>query len=378
MPRADQLLVKSNDLPQEGRVVFSMATPLETLVACGTKLWLDSVDPDLVTQNREFGATGATSNPVIISDLIKTGRFDEKLSQFMDQGLDDSEIAWQMTDDLVKQAQAAFADVNSSTSGNDGYVSFELDPLLEDVDCPLSTEERAAKYIELGKQWSQGHTNRMIKVPATPGGLAALEELAAAGVTLNVTLIFSERQYQAARDAVWRGAQRRESLDGFKSVYSIFISRIDVYTKKHVPDLSTASTAAQGLVGIVNAQRLWQDNQNFWGDKNVPLQQEIIFASTGTKDPNDPPDKYVVALAGSDIQTNPPATNEAIQQQTGTVYSRTVDQLPSAEVLDTIDRLVDFQQMEEVLMEEGLQKFADPQKELLALIGEKRAALTAG
>ena len=74
----------------------------------------------------------------------------------------------------------------------------------------------------------------MIKVPATPAGLGALEELAATGVTLNVTLIFSDRQYRAAREAIWRGAQRRKSLERFKSVYSIFISRIDVYTKQHV------------------------------------------------------------------------------------------------------------------------------------------------
>ena len=77
------------------------------------------------------------------------------------------------------------------------------------------------------------------------------EELAASGITLNVTLIFSDRQYQIARDAVWRGAQRRKNgLDGFKSVYSIFVSRVDVYTEKAVPDLSAA---AQGLVGIVNS-----------------------------------------------------------------------------------------------------------------------------
>src|SRR5439155_4461942 len=109
-----------------------------------------------------------------------------------------------------------------------GYVSFELDPLLEDAARNVPVAERTKKYVELGKQWSAGHKNRMIKVPATEGGLAALEELAAAGVTLNVTLIFSERQYNIARDAIWRGAQRRKSLDTFKSVYSIFVSRLDV------------------------------------------------------------------------------------------------------------------------------------------------------
>jgi transaldolase len=349
-----------------------MPTPLESLVASGTKLWLDSVDPDLVRENRQFGATGATSNPIIISDLIKTGRFDQEVSTLMEQGHDDESVAWQMTDRLVRDAQEVFAPVHAQTGGDDGYVSFELDPLLEDVACPYSTAERAARYIELGRQWAAGHANRMIKVPATPAGLDALEELVASGITVNVTLLFTQRQYQIARDAVWRGAQRRPSLDGFKSVFSIFVSRIDVYTKKHVPDLSPE---AQGQVGIVNVKRLWRENQTFWQDKNPPLKQEIIFASTGTKDPADPPDKYVSSLAGSDIQTNPPATNAAIQQLTGKTFTRTVDQLPPTEVLDDIDRKVDFGKMETVLMEEGLAKFADPQKALLALIAEKRAAL---
>src|SRR5438477_12983482 len=136
--------------------------------------------------------------------------------------------------------------------------------------------ERTRRYIELGKKWSAGHKNRMIKVPATPGGLAALEELSAAGLALNVTLIFSERQYKIARDAIWRGAQRRKSLDLFKSVYSICVSRLDVYTEKAAPDLSEV---AQGQVGIVNAKRIWKLNHDFWADKEVRLHEEMIFAS---------------------------------------------------------------------------------------------------
>ncbi len=349
-----------------------MPSPLESLVATGTKLWLDSVDPDLLKTNKQLGASGATSNPVIISGLIQSGRFDGALQELMEQGQGDEAVAWQMTDRLVRQAQKEFAEVHARTNGDDGYVSFELDPLLEDVDCPLSETERTAKYIELGKEWSKGHSNRMIKVPATPAGLAALEELAALGVTLNVTLLFTARQYHIARDAIWRGAQRRDSLEGFKSVYSIFISRIDVYTKKHVPELSDA---AQGQVGIINAKRLWQDNTAFWKDKNLPLRQEFIFASTGVKDPGDPPDKYVSALAGADIQTNPPETNAAIQDMPDKTFTRTVDRMPPRQVLDEIDQKVDFAKMEEVLMEEGLKKFADPQKALLNLIAKKRKEL---
>ena len=348
-----------------------MSTPLESLIQSGTKLWLDSIDPEYVQQNRDYGASGATSNPIIVADLIQSGRFDKNLADLMDQGLDDEAIAWQLTDQLVRRAQEIFLPAYKSTGSDDGYVSFELDPLLEDAACPLSFGERVRRYIALGKQWSQGHRNRLIKVPATLAGLAALDELAAAGIPLNVTLIFTPRQYREAREAIWRGAQRLPSRDRFKSVYSVFVSRVDVYTAKHVAELSAQ---AQGLVGIVIAKRIWRENCEFWADKNLPLRQEIVFASTGTKDPKDDPAKYVVAFSGSDIETNPPATNEAVQAS-GRTISRAVDQMPPAEVLEEIDSRVDIGKLEETLVREGIVKFADPQKNLLALIAAKRADL---
>ena len=358
-------------IPQEPPTLEPIMTPLQSLVASGTKLWLDSVDPDEIAKNRGFGATGATSNPIIISDLIKTGRFDADIKAFLDQKLDDSAIAWAMTDKLVRAAQAVFEPVSDETHGDDGWVSFELDPLLEDASCTLSVADKSKKYIELGKKWSAGHKNRMIKVPATPGGLGALEELVAAGVCANVTLIFSERQYHLAREACWRGIQRLANKDRIKTVYSIFVSRLDVYTEKAIPELSQS---AQGLVGIVNAKRIWKLNADFWASKGLKLKQEMIFASTGVKKKEDSPWKYVEAFAGSDIETNPPATNKAVQNS-GWTFSRRIDELPNARVLEEIDKKVDMQKLEETLMSEGLAKFADPQKALLKLIAEKRAAL---
>ena len=348
-----------------------MPSPLASVIQAGTKLWLDSVDPDLVQKNRELGATGATSNPIIISDLVKTGRYDDDLVELMGSGLSDADAAWALTDRVVNHAQGVFHGVWQHAQADDGYVSFELDPLLEDVAHPIPHDERVSRYIELGSRWSKNHRNRMIKVPATPGGLDALEELAARGLALNVTLVFSMRQYEAARDAIWRGAQRRKNLDDFKSVYSIFISRVDVYTEKYVPSLSAA---AQGMVGIVNAKQMWRANQEFWAAHPTPLNQEIVFASTGTKRPSDPPWKYVEALVGSDIQTNPPATNEAVEAS-GRTFRRTIDQMPPQEVLAEIAAKVDAKHLEQTLMEEGLRKFADPQKALLALIAAKRATL---
>ncbi len=348
-----------------------MSKALQSLIETGTKLYLDSVEPKELEKNLVYGAVGATSNPAIISKIVKSGDLDETLERLLGEGKDDAAISWDLADHLVQHAQDRFASIWESSQGNAGFVSFELDPLLEDPELGLSDAERTKQYIALGKQWSQGHRNRMVKVPATPAGIAALEPLAAAGVTLNTTLIFTLDQYRAARDAVWRGAQQLDRLDDFKSVYSIFISRIDVYTKEHVSELSEA---AQGEVGILNSKRAWQENVEFWKDKPTRLEQEMIFASTGTKNPEDPPWKYVQALAGSDIQTNPPETNEAVAESDLT-FDRQVDQLPRPAVQEEIDAKVDIDAMHRVLMEEGVEKFAKPQKALIELIAEKRKAL---
>ncbi len=348
-----------------------MSNPLESLLATGTKLWLDSIDPELVRSNRDWGATGATSNPIIVTDLLATGRFDDQIQQLIGQRLDNAQIAWQMADAMVRDAEGVFLPVWEKSGGDDGYVSFELDPLLEDQELGLAPAKRVSEYVRLGRQWSAGHRNRMIKVPATPNGLDALGNLVAAGVTVNVTLIFTPRQYREAREAAWRGARRRDKLDSFKSVYSIFVSRLDVYTAKAVPELSPA---AQGMVGILNAKRLWLDNQAYWAERPTPLRQEIVFASTGTKMPDDPPWKYVEAFAGGDIQTNPPATNDAVARS-DLSFTRRVDRLPPPEVVEEIDRLVDMEKLEATLMSEGVEKFANPQKKLLALVAEKRKVI---
>lgn len=356
-------------------------TPIQSLIGSGSKVWLDSIDPDEVARNRAWGITGATSNPIIVADIVKSGRLDGELVEFFREGRDDYEAAWGMTDLLVHRAQEVFLPVWEATRGDDGYVSFELDPLLEDPDPPPLADGRkpprldpptlTRRYVELGKRWSQGHRNRMIKVPATASGLAALEELAAAGVSVNVTLLFTLRQYVTARDALWRGAQRR-SLETFKSVYSIFVSRVDVYTEEHLPGLSPL---AQGQVGIVNAKRIWQMNEEFWTKKNLPLKQEIVFASTSPKKAGDPPWKYVEAFAGSGIETNPPATNAEVQSS-GRTFQRVVDKMPGDKVLAEIDSKVDMGQMASVLMTEGLGKFAVPQKQLLELVARKRGVFS--
>jgi transaldolase len=346
---------------------------IASLIHSGTKLYLDSIDPELVAQNIAWGAVGATSNPIIISNLIRTGRFDAMIAELGSTGADDETICWQLTDALVSQAESEFHSIWSNSKGNAGWVSFELDPLLEDPEQALPHAERVARYIDLGRHWAKGHENRMIKVPATPAGLDALETLAAEGVTLNVTLIFTNRQYRIARDHVWAGAKRRSSLDHFKSVYSIFVSRVDQYTSEQCQALSAA---AQGTYGILNAKRIWQENQTFWRSHATPLQQEIIFASTGTKNPKDPAWKYVSALAGSDIQTNPPETNAAVAASHQS-FTAQVTEMPDPSICEELDRVVRVEHLEATLMEQGVAKFVAPQKQLLQTIRDKRKTLAA-
>jgi transaldolase len=208
----------------------------------------------------------------------------------------------------------------------------------------------------------------MIKVPASAAGIAALEPLAAAGVPLNVTLLFTQAQVERAREAVWRGASRLPSLAAFKSVYSVFVSRVDVWAAKQAPDLSAA---ARGQTAIVNAKRIWNANRLFWEQHPTPLAQSIVFASTGVKEAGVDPCLYVAALAGADIQTNPPATNRAADES-GREFTRQVDRLPPADVLAELDARIDVARMGTELMAEGIAKFVAPQHDLLALVRAKR------
>ena len=347
-----------------------MATGLASLVASGTRLWLDSVDPGLVRQARVAGATGATSNPVIIADLVKGGRFNDRIAALAATGIDDGGVAWALTNELVAGAEGEYLGVWEASGGDDGWVSFELDPLIEDPARPMTHDERVARYVELGLAWSRGHRNRMIKVPATAAGITALEPLAAAGVPLNVTLLFTHAQVEQARDAIWRGASRLPSLGSFKSVYSVFVSRVDVWAAKQAPDLSAA---ARGQMAIVNAKRIWNANRLFWQRHPTPLAQSIVFASTGVKEAGVDPCLYVAALAGADIQTNPPATNRAADES-GREFTRQVDRLPPAEVLAELDARIDSARMGTELLAEGIAKFVAPQHDLLALVRAKRTA----
>src|SRR6185312_7422514 len=115
---------------------------LASLMATGTKVWLDGVEPDEIGKNRAWGITGATSNPTIVSKIVGRGHFEGRIRELIEQGLTDDQIAWELDDELVKSAQTAFLPAWDRTEGDDGYVSFELDPLIEDEAAGLDSSER--------------------------------------------------------------------------------------------------------------------------------------------------------------------------------------------------------------------------------------------
>src|ERR1043166_3631822 len=126
---------------------------LASLIATGTKVWLDGVEPDEIEKNRTWGITGATSNPAIVSKIIGRGHFDGRIRELIEQGLTDEQTAWELDDELVKSAQNVFLPAWEWTNGNDGYVSFELDPLIEDETVGLGSSERVRRYLALGERW---------------------------------------------------------------------------------------------------------------------------------------------------------------------------------------------------------------------------------
>src|SRR5262249_40762063 len=119
---------------------------LKQLIGSGTKVWSDSIDPQVIKVAPGKGITGATSHPISIADILKKSGFDEKMSELIEKGMSDSDIAWWLDDYLVKEAQKQFMPVWEKTKGNDGYVSFELDPLLEDATKPTPKDEAVRKY----------------------------------------------------------------------------------------------------------------------------------------------------------------------------------------------------------------------------------------
>jgi transaldolase len=347
----------------------------------GQSLWLDNItrgilnDGTLQRYISELSVTGLTSNPTIFDHAITKGDFyDDAIRRKAAEGKSGETLFFELAiEDLVRAADL-FRPVHDSTGGVDGWVSLEVSPLLAD--------ETAATISAAAGLHSRGRRpNLFIKIPGTPEGVPAIEQSIFGGVPVNVTLLFSAAQYVAAAEAYMRGIERRiaAGLDpGVASVASLFVSRWDVAVHDTVPP------ALHNRLGIAIAKLTYRAYRDVLASPRWRAlvaagarPQRLLWASTGTKDPDAPDTLYVEALAAPEtVNTIPDKTLAAFAD-----HGRVQGVLPpdggdAAAVLAEFTRAgVDATALAARLQREGTASFDKSWKDLLDRLAAKRAML---
>jgi len=286
--------------------------PTEQLHQLGQSLWIDNITRTMLddgTEQRyidELSVTGQTSNPTIFDKAISGGdAYDEQIAELRGKGLEGEELFFEVALTDVTRAAKMFERIHEETDRMDGWVSLEVSPLLA-YDTQATIQQAADLH-------GRAEENNFIKIPGTPEGLPAIEESIFAGIPINVTLLFSSDQNLAAADAYMKGIERRieQGLDpDVPSVLSLFISRWDVAVHDQVPD------EMKNTLGVAVGEATYRDwremlESDRWkglAEKGARLQR-LLFASTGTKDPEAPDTLYIDAFAAPDtINTMPEKT----------------------------------------------------------------------
>jgi transaldolase len=333
---------------------------------------------------REDGISGVTSNPTIFEKAIADSeRYDDGLRTAAEKGLSPRDTFFEIGFQDIRDGCDILRPVFDETEGKDGYVSFELPPELSD-DARGSVEQ--AKVI----RERIDRPNVLIKVPGTEAGVEAFEELTAAGVNVNVTLLFDVKRYEQVAEAYIRGLERRvengEPVDRASSVASFFVSRVDGKVDKALDEIG-GHDELKGKAAVANARIAYESFQRlFSGERWEKLAaegaapQRPLWASTSTKNPDYPDTLYVDELIGPDtVNTMPDATVEAARDHAN--VARTVDKdVEGAHAL--IDQLkevgVDFEDIVgRQLVEEGVASFAKSFDSMIETIEEKAGAVTA-
>jgi len=358
-----------------------MSDSIKKLTALGQSLWYDNIQRKLL-ENGELKAMiergdirGVTSNPTIFNNAIaKTNDYDSALTPLAWAGWDAEKIFWQLAIEDIKAACDAFAPLYEESNGGDGYVSLEVSPYLAH-----DTEATAAQAQQL---WARvGRKNLMVKIPATKAGIPAIRKAIAAGVNVNVTLIFSLTRYAEVMDAYLSGLEDRaaagHSIDHVASVASFFVSRVDSKIDPKLPDGSDL----KGKAAIANAKLAYDEYQKtFAGARWEKLKyksarvQRPLWASTGTKNPAYSDTVYIDNLIGPEtVNTVPPATLDAFRDH-GTAAMTLVRGL--AESQNAIAQLeslgISMNVVTQELEDEGVKAFEDAFAQLLATIEERR------
>jgi transaldolase len=357
--------------------------PTQQLHELGQSLWLDNITRGLLSSGtlhryiEDLSVTGLTSNPSIFDQAIKQSNFyDEAIQDKKDQGKSGEALFFELAIEDLAQAADLFRPIHERTGGMDGWVSLEVSPLLA---YDSASTVKAAVQLR-----AQAHrSNLFIKIPGTRDGLIAIEDAIFAGVPVNVTLLFSSGQYVAAAEAYLRGIERRiaAGLDSqVHSVASMFISRWDKAVMGKVPkDL-------EDQLGIAIAKRTYKAYRDLLASPRWQKAasagaqpQRLLWASTGTKDPNASDVLYVESLAAPDtINTIPEKTLLAFAEH-GTVDKvLPVDGGNAEKVITEFSKAgIDDEKLAADLQREGAAAFVTSWQDLLDCIESKSKVLKA-
>ncbi len=381
-----------------------MSNPLLEMQKFGQSAWLDYIhrqdlqNGDLQRRIDEEGVLGVTSNPSIFQKAIgDSDTYDAAIMTMLDLEAQDIYEALAIED--IQNATDLFRPLYERTDGGDGYVSLEVSPLLA-RDTPGTIAEAKRLFATVGRP------NLMIKIPATPEGLPAIEDSIAAGINVNVTLIFAINNYEQVAEAFIRGLERRlaagEDVTRVASVASFFLSRIDVMVDQILENniraaqlrQDTARIAANskllGQTAIANAKLAYRSFQHiFEGQRFAALRaagaqaQRPLWASTGTKNPAYSDTLYVDNLIGQQtVNTLPPKTLAAFKdhgQVAETLTRDVANFLPPTETLDRLAEVgVDLDQVTARLQDDGVDAFIESFETLIAQVAAKRALLRSG
>jgi transaldolase len=349
----------------------------------GQSLWLDNITRELLTSGtlrsyiEEFSITGLTSNPTIFNHAIKNSSdYDDAIGKILTEGRFGEELFFQLAIEDLRPAADLFRAIHDVTSGVDGWVSLEVSPLLaHDTAGTLA----AAKALHAQAE----RRNLFIKIPGTEEGLPAIEEAIFAGVPVNVTLLFSRGQYVAAAEAYLRGIERRIAAGlnpDVGSVASIFVSRWDVAVAEKVPlplrnhlGIAVAGRIYNTYLDLLNNPR-WQRAYNAGARP-----QRLLWASTGTKDPQASDTLYITALAAPfTVNTMPEATLQAFEDHGELGPIMAAEGGDGEKILDQFAKAgIDVHALGAQLQEEGAASFVKSWNDLLARIEAKSKALHA-
>jgi len=355
---------------------------LKKLHEIGQSVWVDSLSRDDIHNGNlqrmmEDGVLGVTSNPTIFQQAIaQSNLYDEELLELAEQTDDPKEIFRRIAVRDIQDACDIFMPVYEQTEHKDGYVSLEVAPELA-----FDTEGtiRRAKLL-----WEMAdRPNLLVKIPATMEGLPAIEESIAAGISVNVTLIFSLERYRAVAQAYIRGLQRLIEGGGepskVASVASFFVSRVDTETDRRLEEVGREDL--KGRLAIDNAKLAYQEfNKIFSGpgweslESKGATKQRPLWASTSTKNPQYKDTVYVENLIGPEtVNTMPLSTLEATMDHAVVVRPTLEEGLEEARELfeELKEAGVDYDEVVEVLEKEGVQKFVDSYNELIEEIEHK-------